>query len=95
MTTIEAPLYAGAPSDAGTLVESYQTVRQATERLCSTLEIEDYGLQAMPDASPPKWHLAHVTWFFETFILKPNLSEYTTPNSKYAYLYNSYPGFPR
>ncbi len=65
-------------------------MRKATERLCSTLEIEDYGLQAMPDASPPKWHLAHVTWFFETFILKPKLAEYTTPNDKYAYLYNSY-----
>ena len=51
------------------LVKRYHQVRQFTDRLCQHLMTEDYVIQAMPDVSPPKWHLAHTSWFFETFIL--------------------------
>ncbi len=47
----------------------YQQVRQLSEQICQPLEIEDYVVQSMPDASPLKWHLAHTAWFFETFVL--------------------------
>ena len=53
------------------LVTRFREVRATTERLCAPLATEDYVVQSMPDASPAKWHLAHTTWFFETFILKP------------------------
>ena len=56
-----------APQEA--LVRRYHQVRQFTDRLCQPLMTEDYVIQAMPDVSPPKWHLAHTSWFFETFIL--------------------------
>ena len=55
---------------ASDLESFYRSVRSQSERLCECLEIEDYGLQSMDDASPIKWHLAHTTWFFEVFILK-------------------------
>ena len=48
-----------------------QAVRDQSVNICEPLEIEDYLIQPMEDASPPKWHLAHVTWFFETFLLNP------------------------
>jgi ergothioneine biosynthesis protein EgtB len=54
------------------------------------LAIEDYGLQSEPFTSPPKWHLAHTTWFFETFLLKPYLAGYQTPEPRYEVLFNSY-----
>jgi len=65
-------------------------VRQFTERLCQPLVTEDYVIQAMPDVSPPKWHLAHTSWFFETFILAQTSPEYRSPHASYAYLFNSY-----
>ena len=55
----------------GDLITVYAAVREQTRELCSPLTVEDYGVQPMADASPPKWHLAHTTWFFETFLLKP------------------------
>lgn len=58
--------------------------------MCAPLEIEDYCIQAMSDVSPPKWHLAHVTWFFETFILVPFAKQYRMFQNEYAYLFNSY-----
>ena len=73
-----------------TLIESYQTVRAASEALCEPLEIEDYGIQTMPDVSPPKWHLAHTSWFFETFLLKPYLKNYREFHPDYVRLFNSY-----
>jgi ergothioneine biosynthesis protein EgtB len=78
-----------APERQG-LIERYQQVRQSTETLCAPLAIEDYVIQSMPDCSPTKWHLAHVSWFFETFLLKPFASDYQSPNPDYAYLFNSY-----
>ncbi len=75
---------------ASTLQQRYQAVRHRSEQLCDPLEIEDYGLQSMPDASPPKWHLAHTTWFFETFLLIPYLDGYAPFHPRYGYLFNSY-----
>lgn len=72
------------------LVDRYQSVRQYSERLCSPLQTEDYGLQAMDSTSPAKWHLAHTTWFFETFLLKPYASGYRPFRPEFEYLYNSY-----
>ncbi|MFZ3017925.1 MAG: ergothioneine biosynthesis protein EgtB [Gallionella sp.] len=72
------------------LIERYQTVRARTEALCAPLKVEDYCLQAMENASPPKWHLAHVTWFFETFILVPYTRGYRMLREEYAHLFNSY-----
>ncbi len=60
-------------AEASKLAQRYRSVRDRSLRLCEPLAIEDYGVQPMPDASPPKWHLAHTTWFFETFLLKPHL----------------------
>jgi ergothioneine biosynthesis protein EgtB len=68
----------------------YQKVRLTTEALCAPLEIEDYVIQAMPDASPTKWHLAHTSWFFETFVLAWDRSRGDRVNPNYDYLFNSY-----
>src|SRR5215471_18527612 len=72
------------------LLQRYHQVRQLTERLCQPLTTEDYVIQAMPDVSPPKWHLAHTSWFFETFILAEASPGYRSPHASYAYLFNSY-----
>jgi ergothioneine biosynthesis protein EgtB len=72
------------------LSQRYKDVRQFTERLCQPLVTEDYVIQAMPDVSPPKWHLAHTSWFFETFILAPASPGYQLHNPIYSYLFNSY-----
>ena len=71
-------------------VEQYQKVRRFSERLCEPLVTEDYVIQSMPDVSPTKWHLAHVSWFFETFLLSPALPDYQSLHPQYAYLFNSY-----
>ncbi|MGQ7245570.1 DinB family protein [Salinicola sp. V024] len=71
-------------------LRAYQRVRAATETLCAPLQKEDYMVQSMPDVSPPKWHLAHVSWFFEAFILRPFLPTYQTLDPAYDYLFNSY-----
>jgi ergothioneine biosynthesis protein EgtB len=78
----------------------YAAVRRITAALCAPLALDDYGLQAMPEVSPPKWHLAHTTWFFETFLLKPFLRNYRPFDPQYEYLFNSYyngvgPQYPR
>jgi ergothioneine biosynthesis protein EgtB len=75
---------------ADTLLEDYRTVRSDSEALCAPLALEDYVIQAMPDVSPPKWHLAHTTWFFETFLLVPYLKSYRVFHERYGYLFNSY-----
>ncbi len=68
----------------------YHEVRAATERLCAPLEIEDYCVQSMPDASPTKWHLAHTSWFFETFLLEEYDPGHRPYHSSYRTLFNSY-----
>jgi len=76
-------------SPAVQLAEQYADVRGLTEELCRTLTPEDSTLQSMPDASPARWHLAHTTWFFETFILRDRAG--LPPfRSEYEYLFNSY-----
>jgi ergothioneine biosynthesis protein EgtB len=68
----------------------YQMVRQATERLAAPLSPEDCAVQSMPDCSPAKWHLAHTSWFFETFVLEPTLRDYRHFDPQFRYLFNSY-----
>ena len=63
-------------TDATTIIERYHTVRQFSETLCEPLETEDYVVQTMESVSPTKWHLAHTSWFFETFVLRPHLDGY-------------------
>lgn len=72
------------------LNEKYKQVRLETVNFCSYLEIEDYAIQVVQFASPPKWHLAHTTWFFETFILKKYSENYTEFNPNFNFLFNSY-----
>lgn len=71
-------------------IDRYQQVRCFSEHLCEPLVTEDYVIQSMPDVSPTKWHLAHVSWFFETFLLSPALPGYRSLHPQYAYLFNSY-----
>ena len=72
------------------LVSGFRAVRAATEALCAPLEVEDYVVSSMSDVSPTKWHLAHTTWFFETFLLAPHARAYTALEPRYAFLFNSY-----
>jgi ergothioneine biosynthesis protein EgtB len=65
-------------------------VRHRSEALIDPLEPEDLGLQGMADASPPKWHLAHTNWFFETFLLQPHLKGHEPCDPRWAYQFNSY-----
>ncbi len=68
----------------------YQCVRRETEALAAPLSAEDQTIQSMPDASPAKWHRAHTTWFFETFILVPHLPGYRIFDPAFGYVFNSY-----
>ncbi len=77
-----------SPRDA--LIERYREVRRFTERLCEPLITEDYVIQSMPDVSPTKWHIAHVSWFFETFLLTWADAAYPSYHPRFAYLFNSY-----
>jgi dimethylhistidine N-methyltransferase len=72
------------------LCKRYQSVRSRTEQLVAPLSPEDMVVQSMPDASPAKWHMAHTTWFFETFLLAPNLTDYQVFDPTFCYLFNSY-----
>ena len=74
--------------DAGEL--RFADVRMRTVELCRPLDVEDHGVQPMVDASPPKWHLAHTTWFFETFLLQPFAANHTPFHSAFEHLFNSY-----
>ena len=68
----------------------YRQTRQASVDIAAPLSPEDQTPQSMPDASPTKWHLAHTTWFFETFLLKPRLNGYKPFDPTFGYLFNSY-----
>lgn len=72
------------------LRKAYQEVRRRSEMICAPLKTEDYVVQPVVDVSPPKWHLGHTTWFFETFILLPNAKDYTEFDPQYNYVFNSY-----
>jgi ergothioneine biosynthesis protein EgtB len=75
---------------ASTLAARYASIRDHTERLAAPLSPEDQTIQSMADASPTKWHRAHVTWFFETFLLLPHLPGYRRFREEFAFLFNSY-----
>lgn len=72
------------------ILAAYTAVRAATEMLCQPLEIDDFQIQTMPDVSPTKWHIAHVSWFFETFLLRLYLFNYQPFHPQFAHLFNSY-----
>ena len=78
------------PTSKSELEQRYRRVRRFSGRLCETLEPEDYVIQTMPEASPTKWHLAHTSWFFETFVLKQFLPGYRPMHPQFAFLFNSY-----
>jgi ergothioneine biosynthesis protein EgtB len=74
----------------GALLESYQALRKQTELLTAPLSPEDQMVQSCPEASPAKWHLAHTTWFFETFVLAPHVKGYQPFHPRFRTLFNSY-----
>jgi ergothioneine biosynthesis protein EgtB len=76
--------------DRESLAETFRAVRSQTEKLCEPLETEDYVIQSVTDVSPPKWHLAHTSWFFEHFVLAESQAGYQRFHPMYAYLFNSY-----
>ena len=85
----EAHLQAPA-SGSLALAERYRSTRGLSEALCAPLSEADATIQSMPDASPAKWHLAHTTWFFETFVLRDHALGYQPFDERYAFLFNSY-----
>src|SRR5215467_2518238 len=72
------------------LAGRYRAIRRFSHTLCEPLVVEDYVIQSMPDVSPTKWHLAHTSWFFETFVLGPAVPDYQPFHPRYNYLFNSY-----
>ena len=87
-STAFAPNRSGA--DAPGLLEDFLGARETSLRLCAPLSVEDHSLQPMPDASPAKWHLAHTTWFFETFVLAQYAGDYRPYRPAFRNLFNSY-----
>ena len=79
-----------AASRADTLATAYAAIRQTTLDLAAPLSAEDCQVQSMPDASPTKWHLAHITWFFETFVLERFEPEFKPFDAGFRVLFNSY-----
>ncbi len=80
-----------APSSTpAPLMDAFLAITTQTEALCEPLQVEDYGLQAMPEVSPAKWHLAHTAWYFETFVLAVADPDYRSPWPAYRHLFNSY-----
>ncbi len=73
-----------------TILNRFRSIRKQTEAICKPLAIEDYVVQPIVDVSPPKWHLGHTTWFFETMILIPYFSEYVVFDVNYNFIFNSY-----
>src|SRR5271157_4875070 len=78
------------PLAASGLEARFRALRAATMALSAPLSAEDCAIQSMPDASPVKWHLAHTSWFFETFVLEPHLPGYRIFDAAFRVLFNSY-----
>ena len=78
------------PATATDLAARYRAVRAHTEAICADLATEDFVVQSMADVSPTKWHLAHTTWFWETFVLVPYAPGYVLHDARYPFLFNSY-----
>jgi|SRR5579871_779201 len=72
------------------IVHLYQSIRQETRNICDRLEVEDHAIQPSAFVSPPKWHLAHTTWFFEEFLLKRKIDNFTPYNIDFNFIFNSY-----
>src|SRR5665213_4114155 len=81
---------AGASTNAPPQLDRFLSIRALSETLAAPLSPEDQTVQSMADASPTKWHLAHTTWFFETFLLRPHAAAYRLFDPAYGYLFNSY-----
>jgi ergothioneine biosynthesis protein EgtB len=81
---------AAEPLKRMSLAARYRQLRAQTERLCAPLAVDDYQVQSALETSPPKWHLAHVSWFFETFLLKRFVPDYRPFHPRFEYLFNSY-----
>jgi ergothioneine biosynthesis protein EgtB len=84
------PLTAVSITAATSLLARYKAVRQASQRLCGPLSPEDMMVQSCPEASPVKWHLAHTSWFFETFVLREFAAGYQSFHPEFRWLFNSY-----
>src|ERR1700689_2211097 len=81
---------AAASAERDEAVARLRVIRRRSEELAKPLLPEDMVVQSMPDVSPTKWHLAHTSWFFETFLLAPHLEGYRVFDPVYAHLFNSY-----
>ncbi|MEX0722450.1 MAG: ergothioneine biosynthesis protein EgtB [Gracilimonas sp.] len=90
LTAPTDPIQDNAYSQRDDLIDHFKTVRSFTEKITEPLEIEDYVVQVTENASPAKWHLAHTTWFFETFLLEKEVKDYDPVHPQYSYLFNSY-----
>jgi ergothioneine biosynthesis protein EgtB len=90
ITAAERSHFSANRSRIERLRDRFHQIRKFTNALCVGLEPEDCVVQSMPDVSPTKWHLAHTTWFFETFIVKKFVPGYHSEIPEYAYLFNSY-----
>ena len=77
-------------TDTASMSDTYRSLRETTQHLAAPLSCEDCQAQATACASPTKWHLAHTTWFFETFVLRPFMAGYTPWHEQFSYLFNSY-----
>ena len=85
-TLVPSSLAATTPAD--TLASRYQAVRALTLALAAPLSDADATVQSMPDASPAKWHMAHTTWFFETFVLRDHLPGYRLHDLRFPFLFD-------
>jgi len=87
---VSDPVTLGIRASHASEADRFLVIRAFTEQLAAPLSAEDQTVQSMPDASPTKWHLAHTTWFFETFVLRPHARDYRVFDPAYEYLFNSY-----
>lgn len=90
MATVQPPPASHRAAQSESATHRYSRIRAASLAICEPLAVEDYVVQSMPDASPLKWHLAHTSWFFEQFLLKPYLRDYRVFQPSFDYLFNSY-----
>ncbi|MFS6826575.1 DinB family protein [Cyanobium sp. ATX-6F1] len=90
LTSLQSRCPGGESPDTAALAHRLGSIRRQSEALIAGLQPEDLCLQGMADASPPKWHLGHTGWFFETFLLATELPEHEPADSRWGYLFNSY-----
>ncbi len=91
MATIASSVSASTPQGlCSQLLQRYQQVRHATSSACASLSAEDQMVQSCEEASPTKWHQAHTSWFFETFVLAPFVEGYRAFHPDFHWLFNSY-----